>query len=180
MGPPRCFQHYDPKLWSAPTSGQEWETSFPAEWTWLKAAVLLLHPQGPGLPMGDGWVYRLAPGQNLRELFPAGPWSTLKYRRPHCHLSPKLLSLPSLWAKVEQQLLPWHPHCSPADPVQHPNTAHHMGGPGTQQAAAHLCGNTRHNSTTISHCESKEGFALILQVLGGRLSKAQSQPSTLR
>lgn len=103
MGPPtlRCFWHHDPKL----SSGQEWETSFPAEGTWLKAAVVLCWsaPTHTGLPMGDGWVYRLAPGQNLMELPPADPWPTLKYRRTCCHLSPKLLA-PLSWAKAEQQL----------------------------------------------------------------------------
>lgn len=40
---------------------------------WCPAEVLL-SPQGPGLPLGDGWVYRLAPAQNFRELLPTGPW----------------------------------------------------------------------------------------------------------
>lgn len=91
---------------------QKWEPSFPAELTRLKAAVMP-HSPGPfmGLlkssfthrDMGNGWVDRLAPGQNLRELLPAGPWLTLRPVQesslsPQCWITRSSLTVSENWA----------------------------------------------------------------------------------
>lgn len=98
------------------------------------------------------------------------------------------LALPSPRAKTEQQLpamasplcsLPPPPPSSGL-PSECAGAALGTGGPGAQQAAAHLRGNTQQKSTTVSWCESKERFTLVLQVWGGRLCnplKVRSQPS---
>lgn len=119
-------------------------------------------------------MYGLAAGQSTRDLLPAAPWT-----RPILKQAQDSLLFPHQEQKLSHSCGNGTTTPLPA-PVLRARAALSMGGPGAQQAAAHLRGTTRQKSTTISWCESKECFTLPLQGLGGRLCnplRARSQPS---